>query len=374
MPKKLLIVTDEMEVGGTQRQIVELGRSIDRSAFDISVVYFRSGSRHVDELRELGIDVFRIPRRGKLDLLFFFELCQHIRRHDYDVIHAFSFSGELWSWLANSVAGSARFVGSIRSVYEWYSPWQWAVKGLITRNSAALVANSRAGAEHAALHMGLRRQTVDVVHNCIRLPPEHVLDRTNADSGETEKGIRVLFVGRLVKHKNIECLLHAFLIVLRAIPDAKLEIVGDGPQRSAIEGLIVELDLGGHVTLFGEQTDVPRFLRECDVFVSTSYREGLSNAIMEAMSYGRPVVASNVGGNSELIEHDRSGMLFPADDHESLAAMLIELNRNPEKRAELGINARNAMTRCHDARRMAAEMERIYERCLVEDKAFVLGR
>lgn len=372
MPKKLLIVTDEMEVGGTQRQIVELARSLDRSAFELSLVYFKNGSRHVEELRELGVDVLQIPRRWKLDPIFFVKLCRHIRRQDFDVIHAFSLSGELWAWLANCVAGNARFIGSIRSIYEWYSPLQWAVKGWITRNSAALVANSRAGAEHAALHMGLRRQMVDVVHNCIRVPPDTELNKLTASTDDDR--LRVLFVGRLVKHKNIDCLLRAFATVKRNIPGAVLDIVGDGPERDVMEDTVAGLGLQNSVLFHGERSDVPAFLQACDVFVSTSYREGLSNAIMEAMSYAVPVIASNVGGNSELLEHDRSGMLFPPDDHESLAAMLIELYGDPSKRVMLGTNARHAMMRGHDARHMAAEMERIYERCLVEDKAFVMGR
>src|SRR5690606_40480982 len=100
----------------------------------------------------------------------------------------------------------------------------------------------------------------------------------------------------------------------------------------------------------------------------------LCNAIMEAMSAGAPVIASNVGGNSELVTHGHNGMLFPSDDDETLAAMLLELLEDHERRRQMGENARSDMTRFHDPRRMAAEIERIYERCLLDERAVVLGR
>lgn len=371
MPKRLLIITDEMEVGGTQRQIVELARHIDHNAFSLSLVYFRNGSPYVDELRNAGVEVTCIAKRWKFDPLFFIRLCRYIRKGDFDLIHGFSFTAEAWGWLANLVAGNAGFIGSVRSVYEWFSPMHWAVKRFITLNSAALVANSHAGADHAAYRMGIRRQSVDVVHNVIRVPR---LDCNDSSRSAGHSGGRIVFVGRLVDHKNLKCLLRAFALVGERTPGAQLDLVGEGPKHGELETLAWQLGIESRVSFHGEQTDVGPFLGAADIAVFTSYREGLSNAIMEAMSVGLPVVTSNVGGNSELVAHEHSGMLFPSDDHETLASMLIELLADDEKRQAMGRNARAAMQRFHDPRRMAGEMERIYERCLVEDKAFVLGR
>lgn len=373
MPKRLLIITDEMEVGGTQRQIVELAQHIDRNAFSLSLLYFRNGSPYVDELRNAGVEVTCIAKRWKFDPVFFVRLCRFVRKGDFDLIHGFSFTAEAWGWLANLVAGNACFIGSVRSVYEWFSPMHWAIKRLITLNSSALIANSCAGADHAADRMGIRRQSIDVVHNVIRIPQSGREDGSATHVGDRATG-RVIFVGRLVDHKNLACLLRAFALLGERNANAHLDLVGDGPKRAPLEALAQQLGIESHITFHGEQTDVGPFLGNADIAVFTSYREGLSNAIMEAMSVGLPVVTSNVGGNSELVTHEHSGMLFPSDDHETLASMLLELLADEEKRRTMGGNAREAMKRFHDPRRMAGEIERIYERCLVEDKAFVLGR
>lgn len=373
MRRRLLIITDEMEVGGTQRQIVELARHIDRGLYDVSLVYFRNDSPYVEELRAAGVEVTCIPKRWKFDPLFLFRLARFVRRGDFDIMHAFSFGGEFWGWLANAIAGRARFIGSARSVYEWYSPLQWSIKRWITLNSAALVANSRAGAEYAALQMGVRCSSVQVVPNGMRFPPELEaarMRRAARDDGE----FRVLFVGRLVNHKNVRCLVRAFATVAAALPGARLDIVGDGPDRAAMETLADHFGIADRIHFHGERNDVAEFLANADVFVCCSHREGLSNAIMEAMCAGLPVVASNVGGNAELVVHEETGLLFPPDDHDSLAAMLIELAGDPERRRAFGETASVQIRRHHDPRRMAADLERIYERCLLQENACAVQR
>lgn len=373
MQRKLLIIIDEMEVGGSQKQILDTARHIDSSMFSVSVVYFRNGSPYVDELRRLGVEVTHIPKRRSIDPVFFFRLCRHLRKNDFDLIHAFSFSGEAWGWLANLVSGNLRFVSTVHSVYEWYSPLQWWVKRWVVLGSAALVANSQAGADYAALRMGIRRNTVDVVPNGIALP--NLDEPTEEASVHGDPGARrVLFLGRLVTHKNIDCLLRAFAIVKARAAGTQLDIVGDGPLRDTLAKRSVELGIDDCVHFYGERADVLAFLKRSDIFAITSYREGLSNAVMEAMSVGLPVVASNVGGNPELVTHDRSGMLFPSDDHETLAAMLVELLEDPAKLKRLADNAYKAAQRFHDPRHMVGEMERIYERSLVEQNVFVVRR
>lgn len=368
MPRKLLIVTDEMEVGGTQRQIVELARHLDPEAYEISLVYFRKRSTYVDDLRAAGVRVTCIPKRGKLDPLFLYRLTRYLRQGEFDLVHAFSFSGELWGWLANRIAGRARFISSVRSIYEWYSPLQWRIKRRIALGSAALVANSRAGADHAAASMGIPGSSVQVVHNGMRF--RQSLDEVRRQRVARADGdLRVLFIGRLVDHKNVPCLLRAFEIVVATLPHARLDIVGDGPDRPALEAHAARLGVAARVAFHGEQTNVSPYFAAADVFVCSSHREGLSNAIMEAMGAGLPVIASHVGGNPELVIHEETGLLFPPDDHESLAAMLIDLARDPAHRRALGEAGNARVRRHHDPGRMAEELARIYERCLLEPGA-----
>lgn len=372
MRKRLLIVTDEMELGGTQRQILEIARSLDPGAFEVHVLYFRNASAWVEQLRTAGISVDCIPKRHRLDPMFVWRFCRFLRRGDFDLIHAFSFSGELWSWVANALAGRARLISSIRGVYLWYGPVHWWIKGWITRHSTAVIANSHAGAEYAALQMGIRRSRIDVVYNATKA--SDAVPTVPVNGAENDAGGRAVFVGRLDPIKNLPCLLRAMRLCREQGSGLQLDIVGDGPERGRLEHLSRQLGISEQVHFHGQQADVGPFLGRASFLVLPSFGEGLSNAIMEAMSAGRPVIASNVGGNAELVAHDVNGLLFPSNDDTSLAGAMQRLAGDPALRASLGAAARRSMRPFHDVRRMTSQLATVYERSLLSGTAWLMER
>lgn len=368
MRKRLLIVTDEMELGGTQRQILEIARNLDPTNYEVHLLYFRNASAWVDDLREAGIAVECIAKRHRLDPLFLWRLCRYLQRNDFDLIHAFSFSGELWSWFANAMAGDARLISSIRGVYLWYSPAHWWLKRWVTRRSAAVVANSHAGAEYAALQMGIRRSGIDVIYNATRPAPAGAEVQASAGSEQ------IVFVGRLDPVKNLACLLRAMRLCRESHPRLELDIVGDGEERERLEQLTVKLMLSERVHFHGQQNDPGRFIRKARCLILPSRCEGLSNAIMEAMSAGRPVIASNVGGNAELVAYGVNGLLFPSDDESSLAQAIERLLDDPAYCDELGAAAQRSMQSFQDMRRMTGQLATVYERSLVARTAWLMER
>jgi sugar transferase (PEP-CTERM/EpsH1 system associated) len=142
-------------------------------------------------------------------------------------------------------------------------------------------------------------------------------------------------VGRLVPVKNYALLLHAVARLANALP-CRLLLIGEGPERAALERLAAQLGLERRVAFPGHRDDVAQLLAEVDIFVLPSLSEGLSNTLLEAMAAGLPVVASDVGGNRELIEPERSGLLFPSGDVAALTAHLERLLGSGELRARLG--------------------------------------
>jgi sugar transferase (PEP-CTERM/EpsH1 system associated) len=129
-------------------------------------------------------------------------------------------------------------------------------------------------------------------------------------------------VGRLNPVKDQAGLVRAFARVRSEYPDALLVIAGEGPCRDELRGLVVSLRIAPHVRFLGERHDVPTILRAFDVFVLPSIAEGISNTILEAMAVGLPVVATRVGGNSELVEEGVTGHLVPRSDPEALASAI----------------------------------------------------
>lgn len=363
---RVLIVTDEMEIGGTQRQIVHIAGSLDRRRFDVTVLYFRNPSAFCDELVKKGVKVVQVPKRGAVDLRFVVNLRRELLRGRYEVMHCFAFSGELWAAVARALLPAARrpaLLSSVRGVYEWYRPWQWRVKRWVTGQSLSVVSNSRMGAAFAAEQMGMGHERFAIVYNGVATPPPpgSELSRALRDLflGGAE-GPLLLFVGRLVDHKDVPTLLRAVARVCGILPGLRLALVGDGPLKAQIQAQINDEGLHGIAVLLGERSDVSALIDAADAVVISSVREGLSNVVLEAMVGGRPVIASNAGGNVELVEHERTGLLFNVGDDEGLANAIRLLAADAPLRDYLGQQGRLRAERQFSVPAMVHAYETMY--------------
>ena len=338
---RVLLLTDEMEVGGTQRQIVHIARHLDRERFEPSVLFFRNPSFFVGELERAGVRVIQVEKHGRLDIGFVWRLVQTLRRERYDVMQCFAFSGELWGAVARRLLPRARrpaLISSVRGVYEWYSGWHWRVKRWVSNQSERVIANSRMGAEYACERMGLPSGAIRISYNGVQSVQGNPGLRT--ELGVPAGGVLVLFVGRLVVHKDVPTLLKAVAALHARLPGLRVALAGDGPLHDLLARVVDALGLQRVVHLLGQRGDVPDLIESADIIVLPSLREGLSNVILEGMMGGKPVVASRAGGNIELIEHERSGLLFDVGDVQALAAALERLAGDSALRARLGQGAR----------------------------------
>lgn len=157
---------------------------------------------------------------------------------------------------------------------------------------------------------------------------------------------RMIAVGRLVPQKGLDLLLRAFASAQRQAPHWTLTILGEGEQRPQLEGLIAELDLTGKVQLEGRVSSPDAYLRNSDLFVLPSRYEGFPNALLEAMSFGLPVVSFDCpSGPREIIADGEDGILVPNGDVEHLSKVLTELMHDPDRRRQLGLRAAQSIRR-----------------------------
>ena len=175
--------------------------------------------------------------------------------------------------------------------------------------------------------------------------------------GMAPDGPIILFVGRLAPEKALPSLLGAFRRVLRSFPQARLVLVGDGPDRPSLARLAGSPDMAGAVVFTGRQTagEVVVWLKAADLFTLVSSNEGFSCALLEAMSAGLPSVVSSIPANTQLIEAGVHGLHAPVGDEESLAAAFCELLSNDSLRTQMG----------HAARRLVLErysLEKVIDR------------
>jgi glycosyltransferase involved in cell wall biosynthesis len=254
---RVLIVTDEMEVGGSQRQIVNLADGLKARGHEVTVAYFRQSSFFVERLQQSGVKVVHLPKRGRLDLRFVWSLVRVLGSGRYDIVHAFALSAEFWTTLTRAGLRRStrpRLITSVRGTYEWYGRLQWWVKGWISRQSSRVVANSLAGAAFARRRLALAAGEIEVIYNGIA--------RTGVAPGARAalrgqwgvadgRGV-VLFAGRLIADKDVATLLRAAAHLRLAEGEPVFVVCGDGPERGRLQAQALAAGLEGRVRFLGE--------------------------------------------------------------------------------------------------------------------------
>jgi glycosyltransferase involved in cell wall biosynthesis len=198
----------------------------------------------------------------------------------------------------------------------------------ILGSSTRVIAVSRGVVAHLR-SLGVPREKIDLIFNGV----DHDLFKPADDAG-THTPV-VLFVGRLIANKGPDVLIRAAELLTREGVTLEVVFVGDGPLRSRLEAGVERRRMGDRVKFIGHSSDVAGWLRRAAVFVRPSLTEGLPLTVLEAMASGVCVVASNVPGNNELIEHGVNGLLVTPDDPRSLAQALRSVLVGEERRARL---------------------------------------
>jgi glycosyltransferase involved in cell wall biosynthesis len=225
-------------------------------------------------------------------------------------------------------------------------------------------------AEQAAwtrqLHIGRPSQVHTILHG-VPVKPRRGHDA--AASLRTQLGARldtslILSVARLVPEKNHADLLRSMSLLRKDVPSAKLLLAGDGTLRAQLENLAQDLGLDSTVQFLGFRRDVDHLLDACDIFVLSSLREGMPLALLEAMAAEKAVVATDIMGMREAIEHGRTGMLVPPRDPHALAAAIGELVKNRDEASAMARRAREEIENRFSLERHIGELQGLYEQLL----------
>jgi len=195
-------------------------------------------------------------------------------------------------------------------------------------------------------------------------PNKELRNKKREELHISDKEILIGTIGRLSAVKNYNTLVYAMSKVLEEVSNVKLIFVGNGPQYHELKKKIEGLNLSSKVFILGQRLDIVELLNAMDIFVLPSFFEGISISILEAMSVGLPVIASNVGGNPELIDDCETGFLFSPNNLDKLVQLSLQCINDPSLRNYLGINARRKALQNHSLEPMINTYAKLYIKCL----------
>jgi glycosyltransferase involved in cell wall biosynthesis len=372
MSKKLHVTHAvlSLDIGGLERIVVDLVREGQRLGQQVSVICLERPGVLASQAEALKASVVCVGKRPGVHLGTSGAIKTVLCELRPDVLHthqvgALFYAGPAARTVGIPVIVHTEHINHMRKAGAGYFRrqrmswlWWWAA-----RHAQMFFCVSGDIATELASRRMVSRDKLAVILNGINTEPFQ--DPGDRDGLRRSLGIApeapvIGTVGRLNEVKRQDLLLRAFVRVNEEWPAARLLIVGDGPQRNSLQELTTRLGIDGAVHFAGYQSQPERYLRAMDVFALSSQMEGLPLALLEAWAAGLPVVSSSVGGIPDLIDHGRSGLLFPAGDEAALADLLGQLLRDTNLARAMGDAGRQEVFARYSLQRMAGDYQQHY--------------
>ncbi|NKE72120.1 glycosyltransferase [Candidatus Manganitrophus noduliformans] len=361
-----LIDTIICDTAGTEKQLLQIIQRLDRNIFEPSLVCLWKSSWM--EMNPLPCEVITLGYRGFIKPNIINVLGRWVdllRERKFDIVHTFFedaiFVGYLGALLSRSVPvllSSRRDMGL--GEQPWYHSAYRQVLPFVNRRFDGIVANSHNLKRYVIERERLSEEKVTVIHNGVSIPL--VVAPKPPIFCENRADLWIGIAANLKPVKRIDLFLQAVAKVKAAFPEGfrvRAVVLGAGPKRDALYTLSGFLGLSGDVHFLGAVPDVTPYLQHLDIGVLCSDREGFSNALLEYMSCALPVVATNVGGNAELVDSS-NGFCVPPGDPEALAEALIKLALDPVLRKEMGRRSLEKVERTYFWEKTMRELEDYY--------------
>ena len=365
----VMFLIDRLSIGGTEQQLLDLVKGMDKSRFMPLVVSLYPGGPLEQEIkRAQGVELISLNRKGKFDFLIVLKVLQLLRRKKVDIIQPFltpaTFFGLVPAIVNRTTATIVTERGRVNQKVRPGTKLYWVAENFLARYADWVVANSYAG-KHSLIERGIEPYRIRVIYNGINLerlmPRADRVTQIRTQLGLPPGGQVVGIVGNLRPVKDHATFLRAAALISQVLPQTRFAIVGDGELRVSLEQMARELNLDSSVKFFGRQSDVGSYISAFDVACLCSLSEGCSNSILEAMALGKPVVVTDAGGDKELVSPRETGLLVPTRSPRALADDLLVCLKQPQWAQEMGLRAQQQVLDRFGLDRMVREYQDLYE-------------
>jgi len=359
---KVLYVIWSLDQGGAEQVVLNLVAGLDRPKFEPMISCLNEKGRYAFRAEAAGIKIEALGKKGRVDLGFLARFTGLIRREKIALIHSHLFTSNLWGRIAAWLTG-VPIVTTEHNVDQWKKPYHFWMDRIMAGVSRKVICVSRKVEEFYLKKVPELRSKTAVIYNGIDaalFKPDGKRDKARERLGIPKDRFLAGTVGRLVPQKRQKDFIEAVAKLKKAGLNIGGILIGDGPQRPELEKKVRALGLEREIIFTGFCDDTPALYAAMDAFVLCSEREGFPMTVLEAMAAGVPVVATDVGGVNECVEHEKTGLLIPADEPEAIVQALMRLFGSPELRDLLVKNAGERVRNDFSLMQMARRHEALY--------------
>ncbi|MBN1356870.1 glycosyltransferase [bacterium] len=355
--------------GGVEKKLALTLPLFDRKRFNIRVICLREEGFYARSLRDEGIPVIVSHVGSRWSPSGLWNLRKILRNLNIDIVHTHMYRANTSGTFAARWADVPVLISQLHNVNPWDGPGQIRMDRILAPMKDMFIFVSKTVRDSFVSKVPVPDQRQRVIYNGV--------DIERFESGRSNpmnfKGsVRIGAVGRLMPVKGFQILLALLLEKGLTDPGIQLYIAGEGPMRLELQNLIQKYRLTGRVHIMGHLENIPEFLNSVDILAMPSQREGFSNALLEAMAAGVPVVAFGVGGIPEAIRDGEDGFLVEPEDMESFGNALKCLIDSPDLRSKMSGSIRQRV-RAYSIENMVKSTEELYEELMTRKSGQIPG-
>ncbi|MDB5307640.1 MAG: pimB [Gemmataceae bacterium] len=359
-PVRVCFMIDRLTRAGTESQLLALVRELDRRRIEPTLVLLDGEDDISRALEPADCPVLRLGVRKLLSRAgarAAGRLRSFWRETRPDVLQVYFIDSAYLGVPVATLCGVPKVLRVRNNLGYWVTERHRLFDRVLRPLVNATLTNTAAGRQALVERDGLSPDRVVVLENGV----DTVRFNRFMLPDTSKRRVRVGCVANLRPVKNIDGLMRAARAALDRFPQLVFEVAGDGEQREELERLRTDLGLGDRFVLRGSVADVAGFLRRVDIAVLPSHSEGMSNALLEYMSAGRAVVATDVGANATLVQHGKSGLIVPPGDGAALVEAIGQLLAHPVRAAGYGAAARTRVEKEYSRDAMTRRFETFYQ-------------
>ena len=383
---RILHLIDALNMGGAEVLITQIIKALGKEKYEHFVYYFANDGPVRKKLEGLGIQVYKGTERASIKQPIRFivtlsglinNLISFIRGNCIHVIQSHLGPANQLAVIVGKLLRIPTFPTVHTPVTFVDSENRWdmrvilkkAVNQIVYRIADRVVVVSQEIKEIFQKRFSLEDDNFFVLKNGIVLednfPKSDVFEKEFPDS---ENKLKIIAVGRLVPLKNFNLIVRAAKeLINRNLTNFLVLIAGEGGERPMLEALIKELEVDTHVKLLGLRDDIIDLMMASDLFVMSSSYEGLSIAMIEAMSCGLPIISSDIRSIRDCITHEQNGLLYPVGDHRALADQILQLSKDAKLKDKLSRGARKSFETEYDMRKNIKSLDSLFQQYCIHN-------